>query len=330
MSQLISTVSFIITIRLYVEVTKMTTEYQPELQATAKDLDEAKRVLAAGADAVFVGNQQFGNRIAGDFSIAMIEEITQFAHELDKKVYVMVNAIYHNEHLQTLPDYLIAINDMQVDGIVAGDQSIYQLLQDLDVSLPLIWNPATLSTNYQTLRFWSARGLRRAALSNELRLDASIEIKQHLDRAVDIQVHGMTCIFQSKRKLVKNYYDHIDRPYDPEIERYIREDKKSETHYPIFEDSNGTHIMSTEDLMMIDYLDEILAGKIDGLKIEGLLKSTDYNEQIVKIYREAIDAYLDDPAVYQMKKAGYRQAIYQIQPDARKLNTGFYFKEQIY
>ena len=308
----------------------MTTKYQPELQATAKDLDEAKRVLTAGADAVFVGNQQFGNRVAGDFSFSMIEEITQFAHQLNKKVYVMVNAIYHNEHLQTLPEYLLALERIHVDGIVAGDQSIYQLLTDLTVHLPLIWNPATLSTNYQTLRFWSARGLTRAALSNELRLDASIEIKQHLDRAVDIQVHGMTCIFQSKRKLVKNYYDHIDRSYDPAVERYIREDKKSETHYPIFEDVNGTHIMSTEDLMMIDYLNEILTGKIDGLKIEGLLKSTAYNEQIVTLYREAIDTYLADPAVYQMKKAGYRQAIYKIQPDDRKLNTGFYFKEQIY
>ncbi len=306
------------------------TNYQPELQATAKDMDELRRVLKAGADAVFVGHQQFGNRVAGDFTLEAIEEATTFAHELNKKVYVMVNAIYHNDHLRDLPDYLNALKEIGVDGIVAGDQAIFQIIQDLDFDLPLIWNPATLSTNYQTLNFWHKRGATRAALSNELRLDASIEIKAHVKYLIDIQVHGMSCIFQSKRKLVKNYYDHIERDYDPEVSRFIKEDRKSETHYPIFEDVNGTHIMSTSDLMMIDHLDEILAGQIDGLKIEGLLKSTEYNEQIVAIYREAIDTCLKDEAAYQMKKARFKQAIYQIQPKDRQLDTGFYFKEQIY
>lgn len=306
------------------------TNYQPELQVTAKDIDEVKRVLSAGADAVFVGNQQFGNRVAGDFTLDQINTATLYAHEHGKKMYVLVNAIYHNDHLKDLPKYLKSLEAIGVDGIVAGDQSIFQIIQDLDLHVPLIWNPATLSTNYQTLNFWHKRGATRAALSNELRLDASIEIKAHVDCFIDIQVHGMSCIFQSKRKLLKNYYEHIDRDYDKQIARYIKEDKKTETHYPIFEDANGTHIMSTSDMMMIDHIDEILAGKIDGLKIEGILKSTEYNEQIVAIYREAIDTCLEDEATYQMKKARFKQAIYKLQPADRQLDTGFYFKEQIY
>ncbi|WP_067836331.1 peptidase U32 family protein [Amphibacillus sediminis] len=304
--------------------------YKPELLATAKDLEEVKRLAQAGADAILIGHQQFGNRVAGDFELSDIKEAIDLLHAMNKKAYIQVNAIFHNQHLEALPDYLTALERDGVDGIIAGDQSIFQIKRDLNLTTPLTWNPATLSTNYQTLNYWHQRGMDRAALSNELSLDAVIEIKEHVSCPIEIQVHGMTCIFQSKRKLVRNYYQHIDKSYEQDQVRYIKEDKKADSHYPIFEDINGTHIMSTEDLVMIDYLDLILSAQIDGLKIEGMMKSTDYNERIVILYREAIDTYLTDPELYQIKKAGWKQSIYQTQPNQRKIGTGFYFKEQIY
>jgi len=305
-------------------------QYRPELQITARNIEEVKHLAGAGADAIFIGHQKFGNRLPGDFTLTEIAEATEWLHKQGKKVFVKVNAIYHNEHLEDLPDYLIELEKINVDGIVAGDQSIYQILRDIDSSLKLTWNPATLSTNYQTLKYWHERGLSRATLSNELSLEAVIEIKKNVSFPINIQVHGMTCIFQSKRKLVRNYYKHIEQDYDQTEKRFIKETRKPETHYPIFEDINGTHIMSNEDIAMIDHLDQILAAQIDGLFIDGILKTIDYNEKIVSLYREAIDSYLADPDSYQMKKAGWKQAIYNIQPEDRKLNTGFYFKEQIY
>ncbi|MCZ0701917.1 putative protease [Natronobacillus azotifigens] len=308
----------------------MTNSFQPELQATAKDLDEVKRLAEAGADALIIGHQDYGIRVAGDFTIDQIAEATTYLHEQNKRIYLLVNAIFHNEHIETLPSYLRELERLNVDGIVCGDPSIFQMIKDIDLSIPLTWNPETLSTNYQTLRFWHQRGLSRAILSNELALDAIKEIKQAVSFPIEIQVHGMTCIFQSKRKLVRNYYQHIDKAYDSDKPMFLKQEKKDETHYPVYEDVNGTHIMSNEDLAMVDYLDAILEAEIDGLKINGLLKSTDYNEKIVKIYREAVDTYLKDPASYQMKKTGWKQQIFAIQPEDRKLDTGFYFKEQIY
>lgn len=305
-------------------------QYRPELQIAARSIEEVKRLADAGADALFIGHQKFGTRIPGDFTLVEIAETTDWLHKHGKKVFVMVNAIYHNEHLEDLPAYLMELEKINVDGIVAGDQSIYQILRDIDSSLKLTWDPATLSTNYQTLKYWHERGLSRATLSNELALDAAIEIKKNVSFPIEIQVHGMTNIFQSKRKLVRNYYAHIDQDYDQSEKRFIKESRKPETHYPIFEDKSGTHIMSNEDLMMIDHLDQILDAQIDGLFVDGILKTIDYNEKIITLYREAIDTYLTDPDSYQMKKAGWKQAIYNIQPEDRKLNTGFYFKEQIY
>lgn len=303
--------------------------YKPELQVSARNMEELMRLADAGADAVFIGNQVFANRHPGNFDLADIKIAKDWLHNRDKKIYVLVNAIYHNHHLETLPTYLEKLEELKVDGIVAGDQSIFQILRDIDSELDLIWNPETLSTNYQTLNFWHHRGMKRASLANELSLESVIEIKNQVQFPIDIQVHGMTNIFQSKRKLVRNYYNQIEQDYDPRTHRYIKESRKSETHYPIFEDANGTHIMSTEDLVMIEHLDQILDAKIDGLYIEGLLKPIDYNEKIVSLYRKAIDIYLSDSNRYQKKKQAFKEAILTIQPEKRKLHTGFYFKEKI-
>ncbi|WP_117169418.1 peptidase U32 family protein [Paraliobacillus sediminis] len=304
--------------------------YQPELLVTARDITEVKALANAGADAIIIGHQHYGLRVAGDFSIADIAEATSYLHQANKKVYILVNAIFHNAILKTLPLYINQLAELQVDGIICGDPSIFTVMEELEHKIPITWNPETLSTNYQTLMYWHQKGIKRAILSNELALDAIKEIKKELSFPIEVQVHGMTCIFQSKRKLVRNYYSHIDLPYDPDLSFHLKETKEEDTHYPVYEDENGTHIMSNEDLCMIDQLEHVLDTKMDGLRINGLLHSRSYNIEVVAMYRDAVDTYLEDPVTYHLKKVGWKQKLYKIQPEARKLNTGFYFKEQIY
>ena len=308
----------------------MDRSYQPELQATARDIYEVKALANAGADAIIIGHQNFGLRVTGDFTITEIEEATNYLHGINKKVYILVNAIFHNDILHELPEYLKQLAAIKVDGIICGDPSIFPMVEELELDIPITWNPETLATNYQTLKYWYKKGIKRAILSNELALDAIEEIQTNVPFPIEIQVHGMSCIFQSKRKLIKNYYAHTDQSYDIDKTFHMKETKEENTHYPIFEDVNGTNIMSDHDLCMIDQLAPILDAKIDGLRINGILKTREYNSAILAMYRDAIDTYLEDQEKYHLKKAGWKQEIYKIQPDDRKLDTGFYFKEQIY
>ncbi|WP_112181108.1 MULTISPECIES: peptidase U32 family protein [Paraliobacillus] len=308
----------------------MKKSYQPELLATARDIVEVKALADAGADAIIIGHQRYGLRVAGDFSIDALAEATQYLHQVNKKVYILVNAIFHNEILATLPAYIKQLVELQVDGIICGDPSIFTVMDEFKYVIPITWNPETLSTNYQTLRYWHQKGIKRAILSNELTLNEIKDIKNELTFPIEVQVHGMTCIFHSKRKLVRNYYSHVDLPYDSDLSFYLKERKIEATHYPVYEDENGTHIMSNEDLCMIEQLDHVLDAKIDGLRINGLLKSRVYNIAVVQMYRKAVDLYLEDPVTFHFKKADWKQGLYKIQPKDRKLHTGFYFKEQIY
>ena len=55
------------------------------------------------------------------------------------------------------------------------------------------------------------RGAKRALLARELNLDEIINIKENANVEIEVQVHGMTCMFQSKRMLLGNYYTFQDR-----------------------------------------------------------------------------------------------------------------------
>ena len=60
-----------------------------ELLAPAGNLEKAKIALMYGADAVYVGGKTFSLRArASNFNINDLEELANFAHGLNKKVYV--------------------------------------------------------------------------------------------------------------------------------------------------------------------------------------------------------------------------------------------------
>jgi putative protease len=305
---------------------------KPELLVTAKDTEEVRRLIESGANAVAIGHQQYGLRVAGDFELPQIKEAVEIAHQKKAKVYVAVNALFHNDRLKTLPEYLKNLEQIGVDAIVFGDPAVLMTVWELGSALALHWNTETTSTNYETVNYWAMKGASRAIVARELSLENVLKIKEKTNIEIQAQVHGMTCIFHSGRRLVRNYLSHIGREgeTDQAAGLYLKETKDENTHYPIYEDINGTHIMSNEDLCMLEYLPDFIEGGIDSLKIEGLFKTTLYLEQVVRIYREAIDAYCTDRKSFKDKLEHWLNEIKSIQPSERRLGTGFYFKEQIY
>lgn len=306
---------------------------KPELLVTAGSMEELIRLVDAGADAVNIGEQKYGLRLPGDFYLDDIKEAVQYAHEHGSKIYVSVNNIFENYELNELPDYLTALKGLRVDAIVFGDPAVLMALRQAGVDLTLHWNTEMTTTNYATAQFWKAKGATRAVLARELNLEEVLEFKRKADMQVQVQVHGMTNIYHSKRKLVRNYLDHVGRE---ELERLnldrglvLIEHERRDEHYPVYEDQNGTHIMSSEDVCMLEDLHELLAGNCDSLKIEGLMKSIDYNETVVKAYRQAIDTYAKDPSSYEFNPE-WLEAIEALQPPNRELSFGFFYKEQVY
>ncbi|MCK0470919.1 peptidase U32 family protein [Halalkalibacter sp. APA_J-10(15)] len=307
---------------------------KPELLVTPKDLNALERLFNAGADAAIIGEERYGLRLAGEFTRNDIKQAVELAHKQNKKIYVAMNALFHNDKIEELTEYVAFLSEAEIDAIVFGDPAVVMTVREVAPNMPLHWNTETTATNWFTANYWGKRGATRAVLARELSMDAIIEIKEHAEVAVEVQVHGMTCMFQSKRTLIGNYMEFQGK--NLEVERRGKErqlylfDPEREARYPIFEDENGTHIMSPNDIAIIDELEEMIDAQIDSFKIDGVLKSTEYMEEVTKLYRDAIDLCITDREQYEEKKELYIDQLEVLQPKHRKLDTGFFFKETVY
>lgn len=305
-----------------------------ELLVTPANINHIKELIEVGADAFLIGEQFFGLRLPGEFTVDDIKVARKLTKEHNKKLYVAMNGIFHNDKVDKLAPYLQKMHEIGVDGITFGDPAVIIAGREAGVSIPLHWNTEQTATNYFTANYWGKRGATRAILARELSLDEIVEIKENAKVQIEVQVQGMTCMFQSKRSLLGNYFLFQDKAMKVENrsknKNMYLHDKERSNKYPIYEDHNGTHIFSPNDMCMIDELDELLDAEIDSLKIDGILHDPSYVTAVTSYYRQAIDAFYDSRSSYKEVKKELFNKIVEIQPPLRPLDTGFFFKETVY
>ncbi|MEK4008486.1 peptidase U32 family protein [Paenibacillus sp. FSL H3-0333] len=306
----------------------------PELLATAASLEEAAALLDAGASALLVGDDRFGMRLAGHFTLEDTAAVVKLAHARGGKVYVSINGLIPNTMLEELPAYVKAIGELGVDGVEFGDPAVLAAVKAEAPGMKLHWNAEMTSTNYATANYWGRKGATRVVLARELNMDEMTEMVPHLEVEAQVQVHGMTNIYHSKRKLVASYMSHQGRPSDggslgKERGLFLIEAERPNEKFPIYEDENGTHIMSSDDICILEDLHFLLKAGVHSLKIEGLLKPEAYNVAVVKAYRHAMDVYAADPAEYAFEES-WLEEVRSLQDPERELSFGFFYKEQVY
>lgn len=307
---------------------------KPELLVTPTSVDDIIPLAQAGADAFMIGEQRYGLRLAGEFDRAAVAKAIELAHDHGKKVYVAMNAIFHNEKIAELSDYVSFLSSVKADAIVFGDPAVLMTVREVAPEMKLHWNTETTGTNWYTCNYWGRKGAKRSVLAKEINMDSIIEMKEHAEVEIEVQVHGMTSMFQSKRSLLGNYFEYQGQSLEVNKSKYEKNmylhDKERGNKYPIFEDENGTHIMSPNDICIIDELQDMIEAGVDSFKIEGILKSSEYLIEVTKLYRKAIDVCVEDPDQYEDLKTDLLEEIEKIQPDSRPLDTGFFFKETVY
>ncbi|UKJ80223.1 U32 family peptidase [Priestia megaterium] len=307
---------------------------KPELLVTPTAVSEIESLLQAGATAVMVGEQRYGLRLAGEFKREDIVEAVNIAHQHNAKVYVAMNGLLHNDKIAELNEYILFLKEASVDAIVFGDPAVLMAVRETAPEMKMHWSTETTGTNWYSCNYWGRKGAKRAVLARELSMDSIIDIKEKAEVEIEVQVHGMTCMFQSKRSLLGNYFEYQGKVMEIENRKVEKDmfllDNERNNKYPIFEDENGTHIMSPNDMCIIDELSEMIDAEVDVFKIDGVLKSPQYILEVTKKYRQAIDLCVDDREEYENIKDDLLEEIESLQPINRPLDTGFFFKETVY
>lgn len=277
-----------------------------ELLAPAGSMEKGKIALLYGADAIYLGGKSFGLRaFAANFDIPEIAEIATFAHNLGKRVYVTVNIFPHNEDLRELPTYLQDLEKAGVDALLISDLGVWQTARRVVPHMELHVSTQANATNYATAQAWQELGATRVVLARELSLAEMKEISQQTNVELEAFVHGAMCISYSGRCLLSSYLTGRDgnRGSCAQICRWdftLKEKNRPGQEFDIAEDERGTYIMNSKDLCLIDYIPHLVEAGICSLKIEGRMKSVHYVATVVSTYRKALDAYLANPAGYQV------------------------------
>ena len=300
-----------------------------ELLAPAGNMEKLKMAIIYGADAVYIGGEKFGLRAsAGNFNVEEIKEAVRFVHDNDKKLYVTVNIIPHNEDFIGLPEYLKELEEAGVDAIIFSDPGVYLAAKDSVPNMELHLSTQANNTNYRSAEFWHKQGVKRIVLARELSFEEISEIVERSPKNLEFEtfVHGAMCMSYSGRCLLSNYMVGRDAnkgecAHPCRYKYYLVEERRPGEYMPIEEDERGAYIFNSKDLCMIEYIPDLVKAGIISFKIEGRMKSAYYVASVVRAYRMAIDSYLADPLNYVFKQEWLEEFS---KASHREFSTGFY------
>lgn len=309
-----------------------------ELLAPAGNLEKLKTAFIYGADAVYIGGENFSLRaMADNFTLEEMKEGIDFAHSLNKKVYVTINIFPHNNDFKGLPEYIKKLSEINVDAVIVSDLGMFSVVKEVAPDMEVHISTQANNVNYKSAEFWYKLGAKRVVLARELSLKEIKEIRDKVPADLELEafVHGAMCISYSGRCLLSNYMTNRDAnrgmcAHPCRYKYYLVEEKRPGQYFPVFEDERGTYIMNSHDLCMIEFIPELIESGISSFKIEGRMKSSYYVASVVKAYREAIDAYYEQGENYKFNPKWLEDVS---KSSHRDFSTGFYFgkpEKQIY
>ncbi len=293
-----------------------------ELLAPAGGFSQLEAAIKFGADAVYLAADRFGMRArATNFSLSDIPRAVEIAHAAGVSVHVTCNILMSDSDLETLPEYLRALDAADVDALIISDLGALRLARQYAPHCEYHVSTQASVSNAQAALAWYEMGARRVVCAREMSLAEIAALKAALpaDMKVETFAHGSMCMAVSGRCLISSYLTgrsgnrgHCTQPC-----RWmytLEEEKRPGQHFPIEEDETGTFIMNAQDMNMLAHVREMEAAGIDSIKIEGRNKKAFYVATIVNAYRQVLDGA--DPADFEEELDTVSH---------RPYSTGFFF-----
>ena len=281
-----------------------------ELLSPAKNLECGIAAINHGADAVYIGANQFGARAAAGNSIADIETLINYAHRYRSKVYVAFNTVLTDDQINDAERSIHEIYNAGADALIVQDMGI------LRMNIPPIELHASTQTDNRTIekvQFLEKVGFSRVVLARELNLKQIADISQNTKVQLEAFVHGALCVSYSGQCYISEAMSGRSANRG-QCAQYCR------LPYTL-EDNEGNilvrnkHLLSMKDLNLSESLLEMMEAGVMSLKIEGRLKEVDYVKNITSYYRKKLDAILDNNRKFQKASFGKTTLFFEPNPE---------------
>ena len=271
-----------------------------ELLSPSGDMERLKLALKFGADAIYVGGEQFGMRTnPSNFKADELKTAVELVHSAGKKLYLTCNTLPRNNEIDVLPEYLRYVADIGVDALIIADMGVLSLAKKYAPDVDIHMSTQVGIVNYQAANTLYELGAKRIVTARELSLDEikTIRDKTNSNLEIEVFVHGAMCMSFSGRCILSDYMvgrdaNRGDCAQPCRWKYHLVEETRPGQYFPINQDENGTYIFNSRDLCMIEHISELDRAGIDSFKIEGRAKSEYYTAIVTYAYRNAIDEYI--------------------------------------
>ena len=290
-----------------------------ELLAPAGDLEKLKIAYLYGADACYIGGKDYSLRAnANNFSKEELKEASKIAHEMNKKLYVTVNIVFHNEDLQGLTEYLKYLSTIKIDAIIISDPLIIDIIKENNIDLNFHISTQSSTTNKETVKFWQSKGAERIVLARELSKAEIKDIIEETNAEIEVFLHGAMCTCYSGRCILSNYFTGRDsnRGGCAQVCRFI---------FDLEETQDPKYSLATKDLNLGINIPDLIDTGVKSLKIEGRMRGIYYLATVISCYRKLIDAYYNNSFDLNLLKKVQKE----LDKVANRESTTQYFKGNV-
>lgn len=302
-----------------------------KLLAPAGGLEQLEMALHFGADEVFLAGHEWGMRARSDnFSREELAHAVTLAHEKGVSVHVTINTMMFDSDTDRLPDYLTYLDKIGVDAAIVADLGAIALVREFAPHVEIHVSTQASVMNTLAALEYARLGAKRIVLARELEISEIKEMRRRLDEAghndleLEVFVHGSMCMAVSGRCLMSS--EMVGRSRGANFGactqpcrwsyKLVEQLKPNERQMPIEDDGKWSYILSSNDLAMLDHLDDLADAGVTAIKIEGRAKGAYYTAMITNAYRHVLDGADPAPWMPELDATSHRP-----------FSTGFFYKE---
>ncbi|MEN6460009.1 MAG: U32 family peptidase, partial [Syntrophomonas sp.] len=257
-----------------------------------------------GADAVYLGGKRFNMRmLKSDYNFSNEELIraVDYLHEKDKKLYVTVNNLYYEDEIEELKDYLLFLEEINVDALIEQDMGVVDLHNEMGLNIALHCSVQMGIGNSQAVKLLEKNGLSRVILSKNVSLQEINEIHKATGMVIEFFAHGDLCVSHTGQCYMSNLFfgDSSNRGRCKKPCRWKYRLERSG-----FYDEELKYLLANKDLCLFAYLADLAKAGVSSFKIEGRMRTEEYVAYLIRTYREAMDRVIDNLDTFQVDESG--------------------------
>ncbi len=252
----------------------------PEILAPVGGEEQLKAAVRCGADAVYLGTQNFNaRRNADNFSSVDLFETVKYCHSYGVKVYVTLNTLIFDKELAELYDTVKNVAKSGADAVIVQDFAVVNAIKEICPDMALHASTQMAVHNLSGAKFLESKGFSRVVLAREMSLEEIKEVTQNTSLETEVFIHGAHCMSASGNCYISAMFG----------ERSGNRGKCAQVCRLDWKSNSRDHALSLKDMSYLDSIDELKKAGVTSFKIEGRMKRPEYVAAAVRSTKNALN-----------------------------------------